>query len=71
MTIPGLLLFFLLPFGRRLSIADIELPGPIERRVRAIPCEEDTSAPLCLLVLFGLRKEQTPCYGSMFRIHTP
>ena len=27
------------------------------------------SAPLGLLVLFGLRKERTPCYGSMFRIH--
>ena len=27
------------------------------------------SAPLGLLVLFGLRKEQTPRYGSMFRIH--
>mgnify|MGYP000831474274 FL=1 len=57
------------------------------RRERAAPCEEDTrltlreqrgrprrkafSAPLGLLVLFGLRKEQTPCYGCMFRIYAP
>ena len=33
------------------------------------PAKRTQLAPLGLLVLFGLRKVQTPRYGSMFRIH--
>ena len=48
-----------------------EVAAKLRRLSAAVLAVRLFSAPLGLLVLFGPRKERTPRYGSMFRIHAP
>ena len=48
-----------------------EVAAKLRRLSAALLAVRLFSAPLGLLVLFGPRKERTPRYGSMFRIHAP
>ena len=50
-------------------MSELQLAASV--RMAGALAEKLFSAPLGLLVLYGLRKEQTPRYGSMFRIHAP